>query len=89
MKVKSSLVLRQVMNVWLVIPLITESRSECLMKLNETGAMLWKLLEQGADASSLADALIREYGISCDQALQDAQQFIDKLLSAGCLDSDA
>ena len=86
MKIKSSLVLRQVLDSWYVIPMVTQTRSECLMKLNETGAMLWKLLEQGADLPELAAALEKEYGISDDQAQQDVQHFIQKLVETGCLE---
>ena len=86
MKIKSSLVLRQVLDSWYVIPMVTQTRSECLMKLNETGAMLWKLLEQDADLPELAAALEKEYGISCDQARQDVRQFIQKLADTGCLE---
>ena len=56
------------------------------MKLNETGAMLWKLLEQDADLPELAAALEKEYGISDDQAQQDVQHFIQKLADTGCLE---
>ena len=89
MKIKQSYVLRQVVNVWLVLPMASASTSVCMMKLNETGAMLWKLLEKGSDAPMLADALVKEYGIDHQQALQDAQQFIDKLLEADCLEREA
>ena len=70
----------------MVVPLATQSRLESLLKLNETGAMLWKILEQGAELSDLANALVKEYGIPYEQAEQDAQQFIQKLADTGCLE---
>ena len=86
MKIKSSLLLRQVIDFWMVIPMVTDSRSECLMKLNETGALLWKQLQQGAELPDLANALVTEYGISYEQAERDAQQFVQKLKDNDCLE---
>ncbi len=38
-----------------------------MIRLNSTGAFLWRLLEKDCTEQSLADALIAEYGI--DEAL--------------------
>ncbi len=86
MKVKSTLVLREVLNTWMVIPVATEEQSEYLLKLNESGAKLWKLLENDADIDVLANALVNEYGISFDNAKQDAQEFVNLLIQKGCLE---
>ena len=86
MKIKDSLALRQVANVWMVIPVATDSKTDVLLKLNDTGAKLWKLLEQDVDVTVLANALANDYNIPFDIAKQDAQEFVDMLLQNGCLE---
>lgn len=87
MKLKENFVLRQVADHWVVLPLNTGTLNFAgILSLNESGAMLWRCLEQGGDADTLADALTAEYNIDRATALADAREFIDKLRSAGCLE---
>lgn len=87
MKIKKDYVLRQVADTWVVLPLGAEAVSFAgMLTLNESGTMLWRALEQGADRESLTAVLLEEYEVSRDQAMADVDAFLNKLLQAGCLE---
>lgn len=87
MKLKNGFALRPVADTWVVLPL--EERSidfNGMLTLNETGALLWRALEQGGDREALADALTAEYAVDRAQALADVDEFLESLKKAGCLE---
>ena len=87
MRIKESLFLRQIADTWAVLPLHKDVLNfDGMLTLNETGAFLWKRLEQGADRKDLADALRGEYDVSLAEALADVDAFITKLVKAGCVE---
>ena len=87
MKIKMDYVLRQVADTWVVLPLGDAAVDfSGMLTLNESGAMLWRVLEQGADRENLAAALLDEYEVSRQQAMADVDLFLNKLLQAGCLE---
>lgn len=88
MKLKKDYVLRQVADTWVVLPLGQETISfDGMLKLNESGALLWKALEEGSDTDGLVAALKAEYIVSEAQARADAEEFLQKLAQAGCIES--
>lgn len=88
MKLKENFILRQVAGTWVVLPVgEATAKFNGMLSLNETGAMLWKLLQSGADKQQLLDAVTKEYNISSDIALADIEEFLEKLAKAGCLDA--
>ena len=85
MKLKENYVLRQVLGSWVVLPLGAATGDfNGMLSLNDSGALLWKRLEQGADREDLADVLTAEYDVSRQQALADVDEFYDILVRAGC-----
>lgn len=87
MKLKKDFVLRQVADTWVVLPLGAESVSfNGMLTLNESGAVLWHALEQGGNRETMADVLMNEYIVSREEALADADAFVEKLLKIGCLE---
>ena len=87
MKVKKDYVLRQVADTWVVLPLGGAAVDfSGMLTLNESGAMLWRVLEQGASREELVAALLDEYEVSRQQAMADVDAFLNKLLQAGCLE---
>ena len=85
MKLKENYVLRQVLGSWVVLPIGAATVDfNGMLSLNESGALLWKRLEQGADREDLADVLTAEYDVSRQQALADVDEFYDILVRAGC-----
>ncbi len=85
MKLKENFVLRQVADTWVVLPLGAASLDfNGMLTLNETGALLWRTMEQGGGLPQMADALTAEYAVDRETALADARAFADKLIAAGC-----
>ena len=86
MKIKDSFVLREVAGTWSVLPLAAETLNlDGMLVLNDAGAVLWKVLEQGCELDDLAKALTDVYVVSHDQALADAKEFVEKLRSINCI----
>lgn len=84
---KDGFVLRQVADTWVVMPLGQMSLDfNGMLTLNETGALLWKTLEQGGDAEALVKALTAEYDVSDEVAKADVEAFLEKLKNAGCME---
>lgn len=57
-----------------------------MIKLNETGLLLWKCLGEDVTLEELAVAICNEYAISKDVALADAETFVNGLRSAGFIE---
>jgi len=55
------------------------------LSANESGAVLWSLLVDGATRGELATALQDRYGIDRDRAEADADAFVAALESRGLL----
>lgn len=89
MRVNKNFVLRQIADVWVILPLGEESvRFNSMLKLNESSVLLWKALEQGANREDLANVLVKEYFVAKDQALADVDEYLDKLMKIGCLEKN-
>ena len=87
MRIKKDYVLRQVVDTWVVLPLGAETVNFAgMLTLNESGAMLWRVLEQGGDRDALVAALTAEYEVSEAEAGADVDAFLNKLLQAGCVE---
>ena len=87
MKIKNSFLLRSVADAWVVMPIGQEMLDfNGIIRLNDTGAFLWRKLEAGADLDELARALVNEYGISFAEARADAEEFLNKLIKVGCME---
>lgn len=89
MKLKENFVLRQVADTWVVLPLGAATLDfNGMLTLNETGALLWKTLEQGGDREALVSALTAEYDVSKEVARSDVDAFLQKLAGVGCLEME-
>jgi hypothetical protein len=87
MKLSNKFVLRQVAGNWVVLPMSDATVNfNGMIKLNESGVMLWRLLEQGKDREALAEMLTTVYDVSLDEALADVDEFLNKLIRVGCIE---
>lgn len=85
MKLKSDFVLRQVAGTWVVLALGEAAVDfSGMLTLNESGAMLWHILEKGGDREALISALTAEYDVSHEQAGVDVDAFYRVLVNGGC-----
>ena len=86
MKLKDGFMLRQVAGEHVVLPVGTDVDFNGMITLNETGATLWKRLEQEAELSDLTAALLAEYEVDETTAAAAAEQFAAKLKEKGFLE---
>ena len=87
MKTKSNFALRQVAGTWVVLPLgAATAEVSGMITLNESGVMLWKLLEKGTTCQELADALVSEYEVTVEEAFNDANAFLEQLKKIHCIE---
>ena len=79
MKLKTGYVLREFAGSYVVVATGEASKHfKGMIKLNETGAILWKELEKGVfDVKELANALTSIYDIDIDTATNDVTMFLD------------
>lgn len=57
-----------------------------IIKLSETGAFLWGLLEKGADREELIARILEEYEVDEATAAADIDRFLMKLREADLLE---
>lgn len=87
MRLKKEFALRQIADSWVVLALADETVNfSDMLTLNDSGAMLWKVLEEKCEPEALVDALMAEYEVPEEVAKADAQEFINKLIDAGCIE---
>ena len=56
-----------------------------MIALTESGELLWKALENGADEQTLTDILTENYEVDSETALSDVKKFLDGLKEQGAL----
>ena len=85
MKIKEGFLMREVAGTHVVVP-VGAVDFDGMIKLNETGAVMWKVLECDCTLGDLTEALLSEYEVDRATAEKDAAAFVDKLSQAGLLD---
>lgn len=87
MKVRSGFKLMKV-GVQNLVVAVDERAEEFngMVRLNPTGAFLWKLLERGAEKEELVAALLSEYEIDKETAETDVDRFLSILTDNGILE---
>ena len=88
MRLQNGLILRYVDGMPIVVPLGEAAVSfNGMIRLNESGALLWKKLSEGADRAALVAALEEAYTVSTAQAEVDVEAFLAPLFAAGFLEA--
>lgn len=64
---------------------VLDLRASSYLRLNGTGATLWRALSTGADQDELVSALTSEYDVSADQAGRDVAAFVARLEASDLL----
>ena len=87
MKIKSGFILRTVAGNNVVVAIGEQSKNfNGVIKLNESGLVLWNKLSAGADKAELVSALLDEYDITADIAEKDVDRFVGVLRDAGAIE---
>lgn len=78
--------LRNVADTWVVVPVgAAAMQFSGMLTLNETGKILWELLETEQTEVTLAAALTQRYEVTADQAAADVHKFLEPLLKVGAV----
>ncbi len=74
---KQKFLLREIDGEYLLVPLGNSNQQfTSLITMNETGAFIWKRLEQNKTPEQIATDLSKEYQVSFDKAKTDVVKFI-------------
>ncbi len=86
MKIKDGFMLRKVGGQYVVVALGEASRSfNGIIRLNETGRLLWEQLSAEKTEQQLCEALLAEYDVTPQQAQADVSEFVQTLKKAALL----
>lgn len=89
MKIRSNLILRKVGDTWAVFPIAEQlGYYGNIMRLNETGAFLWKCLCKEVTKDELEAALMKEYEITGEVAQRTVGNFVAQLEEQGIIESE-
>ncbi len=87
MKIKKDFILRKVADSYVVVPVGKLTLDfNGIINLNETGAFLFEILQQGADENALIEQLVAEYDVSPEKAAADIDIFLQKVRDADVLE---
>lgn len=87
MKIKEGFVLKAVADSYLVVPLGSKVVDfSAIIKLTETGAFLWSLLDTDKTKDELLTALTDEYDVDNATASRDIDAFVSKLKEADLIE---
>ena len=87
MKIKNEFILRKIADSYVVVPVGKMTLDfNGVINLNETGAFLFRILQEGADREELIDRMLEEYNVSRERAAADIDKFIAKLREADLLE---
>ena len=88
MKIKGDFVLREVMGQSVAVPVGETSKNfHGMIKLNASGAEIWKDMEKGLTKEQIAQKIVDQYDASeMDEALLKVETFLTKLQDAGIVE---
>lgn len=87
MKVKDNFILKKIAGSHVVVSVRTRAVDfSGIIKLSESGALLWKQLEKGAEKEELVKCLLEEYDVDEATAAGDVEAFVKKLREADLLE---
>ena len=86
MKISEGYLLRTVAGKNIVVSIGSEVNFNGMLTLNDTGVFFWNLLQKDTTKEEMLEAVLKEYDVSSDIALQDIENFIQKLKDSGILE---
>ena len=88
MNVKLDFVLREIAGETLLVPAgKTALDLNGMLTLNETGAALWRMLPEAADAEALTQGLLQEFEVyTAEQVRADVEEFLARLRELGIVE---
>ncbi len=89
MQLKNGFILREIAGKYVVVATGEAAESfRGLIKLNDTGAFLWRLLQKDTTEEELTSSLLSEYDVDRPQAEREVASFISRLKEEDLLAGD-
>lgn len=86
MKRNDHFLMQEVAGKFVVVPVGTAAADfPGMITLNETGVVLWNLLEQEQTEDALVKALMEEYEAPEEQIREDIRRFTQRLIQVGAV----
>ncbi len=85
LKLKDGFILREIGGDIMAIPSGDELDLNTMITLNDTGAFLWKRLQEGTTEEAMLADLLQEYDVQEADARQCVTDFVEKLNEYGFL----
>lgn len=80
MKIRSDFMLREIAGTWLVVPIGSRAVDfNNMLTLSDTGAFLWKQIEEEKSTQDLISSLLDSYDVDEQTAISDIGDFIKQL----------
>ena len=86
MKISEGYLLRAVAGKNIVVSIGNDVNFNGMLTLNDTGVFFWNLLQNDTTKEEMLEAVLKEYDVSSDIALQDIENFLKKLKDTGILE---
>jgi len=86
-KVRDGFIVKKVVDDYVVVPVGDNFVDfSSIINLNETGAFLWKCLENDVTEDELANMLAKEYEADISEVKDDTSAFVESLKNAGLIE---
>lgn len=87
MKIRDGFVAREIAGETIVIALGEASKIfNGMIKLNETGRIIWNGLSRGEDEETIIGSILSEYDVDRETVERDFHKFVDTLRGANILE---
>ena len=89
MKLKTKYILRSVADKTVAIEVEQgDEKTDGVITLNETGAFIFSLINDGADFDTVADKFFDEYDVTKEEAVKAVENFVEYLKNSDLLEDD-
>ena len=89
MKLKTKYILRSVADKTVAIAVEQgDEKTDGVITLNETGAFIFSLINDGADFDTVADKFFDEYDVTKEEAVKAVENFVEYLKNSDLLEDD-
>ena len=87
MKIKEGFVVREIAGQSIVVALGAASKKfNGMIKLNDTGRIIWDMLSEGKSESDIVGRFVSEYDVDEASAQKDVSAFVEALRGADILE---
>lgn len=87
MKIRDGYLLREIVDSWVVVPIGERVvQFNGIISLSETGAFIWKSIEDGKDVEAIVDLMTNSYDVDKLTAKSDILGFISLMKESGLIE---